>query len=131
MDISNKKPLNDVWIYDTVLNKWTELEIPIYSQGSSSSKKQKKEFEPRMAHSAVQLNNYVVVFGGLNSKPNGRALISNDLSVLCMDGVVGNLMKNYDLERGNKLKSSATSTDLLNFENNFGSNKIGKMPKQI
>lgn len=51
---SNKMPLNDVWIYDTYLNRWHELKPPIKIQGSLTGKKIKKDFEPRMAHSAVQ-----------------------------------------------------------------------------
>ncbi len=54
MDVSNKKPLNDVWIYDTVTKRWLEIKPPVKMQ--STGKNKKKEFEPRMAHSAVQYN---------------------------------------------------------------------------
>ena len=37
-----------------------------------------------MAHSAVVIDQFVVVFGGLNKITNG--LISNDLYVLCLNG---------------------------------------------
>ena len=37
-----------------------------------------------MAHSAVVIDQFVVVFGGLNRITNG--LISNDLYVLCLNG---------------------------------------------
>jgi hypothetical protein len=50
---SNKKPLGDVWVYDTLLNKWHEIKPLQRIQGSLAGKKIKKEFEPRMAHSAV------------------------------------------------------------------------------
>jgi hypothetical protein len=50
---SAKRPLNDVWIYDTLLRKWHEIKPSLKIQGPLSGKKIKKEFEARMAHSAV------------------------------------------------------------------------------
>ena len=55
-DNGNKRPLNDVWIYDTLTNQWLEIHPPFKIQGSLLGKKIKKDFEPRMAHSAVQVN---------------------------------------------------------------------------
>jgi hypothetical protein len=55
-DQFNNKFLNDVWVYDTVLLSWHEIKAPFKIQGPLAGKKIKKEFEPRMAHSAVQYN---------------------------------------------------------------------------
>jgi hypothetical protein len=41
-----------------------------------------------MAHSAVQLNQFVVLFGGLS---NDNQLVSNDLYVLSLDGNLGGI----------------------------------------
>lgn len=49
----NKRPLNDVWVFDTLTNRWHEIKAPLRIQGPLTGKKLKKEFEPRMAHSAV------------------------------------------------------------------------------
>jgi len=43
-----------------------------------------------MAHSAVVIDQFVVVFGGLNKENNN--LISNDLYVLCLNGVTNALL---------------------------------------
>lgn len=43
-----------------------------------------------MAHSAVVIDQFVVVFGGLNKQTNN--LISNDLYVLCLNGVSNALL---------------------------------------
>jgi hypothetical protein len=51
-----KKKFNDVWVYDTLTSRWHEIQAPMKLQGPLSGKKLKREFEPRMAHSAVQLN---------------------------------------------------------------------------
>ena len=48
-----KKPLNDVWVYDTLQRKWHEIKPRIKGQGPQGGKKAKREFEPRMAHSSV------------------------------------------------------------------------------
>ena len=63
------------------------------TQGPIMSKKQKKEFEPRMAHSAVQLNQYVIVFGGLS---NEKQLVPNDLYVLSLDGNLGGIAPAFE-----------------------------------
>lgn len=79
-----------MWIYDTILNKWLEIKPPMMIQGPLSGKKIKKEFEPRMAHSAVAFDQYIVLFGGLNSLK--RHLISNDLFVLSLNGETGSII---------------------------------------
>jgi len=61
---------------------------PLRIQGPLLGKKLKKDFEPRMAHSAVQLNQFVVLFGGLS---NDNQLVSNDLYVLSLDGNLGGI----------------------------------------
>lgn len=43
-----------------------------------------------MAHSAAVIDQFVVVFGGLNKQTNN--LISNDLYVLCLNGVSNALL---------------------------------------
>ena len=43
-----------------------------------------------MAHSAVIIDQFVVIFGGLNKETKG--LISNDLYVLCLNGVTNALL---------------------------------------
>lgn len=43
-----------------------------------------------MAHSAVIIDQFVVVFGGLNKETNN--LISNDLYILCLNGVTNALL---------------------------------------
>jgi len=68
------------------MQKWHEITPPLRIQGSLLGKKIKKEFEPRMAHSAVQLNQFVILFGGLS---NDNQLVSNDLYVLSLDGNLG------------------------------------------
>lgn len=52
----NKRPLNDVWAYDTLMKRWYEIKASYRIQGSLLGKKVQKEFVARMAHSAVQLN---------------------------------------------------------------------------
>lgn len=47
-----------------------------------AGKKIRKQFEPRLAHTAVIIDDYVVIFGGLNSQKN--SLISNDVYLLCL-----------------------------------------------
>ena len=46
------RPLNDVWVYDILLNIWREITTTVKVQTSFNSKKMRKIFEPRMAHSA-------------------------------------------------------------------------------
>ena len=43
-----------------------------------------------MAHSAVIIDQFVVIFGGLNKETNN--LISNDLYILCLNGVTNALI---------------------------------------
>ena len=64
------KPLNDVWLYDIYLEIWSEVTASIKVQTSFNSKKMRKIFEPRMAHSASMIGNYIVIFGGYNSQTN-------------------------------------------------------------
>ena len=67
-----------------------EIRAPLFIQGSGAGKRIRKQFEPRMAHSAVIIDQFVVVFGGLNKETN--SLISNDLYVLCLNGVTNALL---------------------------------------
>jgi len=67
-----------------------EIDAPLFIQGSGAGKRIRKQFEPRMAHSAVIIDQFVVVFGGLNKETNN--LISNDLYILCLNGVTNALL---------------------------------------
>lgn len=64
------KPLNDVWLFDLLLNEWKQIEPVTKVQSSFNNKKLRKSFEPRMAHSANVYGNYIVCFGGFNSMNN-------------------------------------------------------------
>jgi hypothetical protein len=77
--------LGDVWVFDTYFSTWTEIKnIPFKIQSNPQGKKIKKFFEPRMAHTACVLDQYVVLFGGLNKLTN--LLVSNELFALSLDG---------------------------------------------
>ena len=73
-----------MWVFDTFLSKWFEIRPKLLIQGSGAGKKIKRQFEPRLAHSAVILDQFVIIFGGFNSKLG--TLISNDLYVLSLNG---------------------------------------------
>lgn len=64
---TNNKALNDVWLYDIVLNIWKEIKPIVKVQSCFNSKKMRKSFEPRMAHSADVWGNYIIIFGGYAS----------------------------------------------------------------
>ena len=64
------RPLNDVWLFDLMLNSWRQIEPVTKVQSSFNNKKLRKSFEPRMAHSASTIGNYIVIFGGYNSQTN-------------------------------------------------------------
>ena len=98
-DLGNKRPLNDVWVYDTLMNKWHEIRAPFRIQGSLLGKKLKKEFEPRMAHSAVQLNQFIVIFGGLGTDQ----LVSNVLYVLSLDGNLDNISLSLEPDQAHQV----------------------------
>jgi hypothetical protein len=61
------KALNDVWLYDIHMNTWREIKPAVKVQSCFNSKKMRKSFEPRMAHSAEIYGNYIVIFGGYAS----------------------------------------------------------------
>jgi hypothetical protein len=78
------KPLNDVWLFDTELSRWKEIAPAVKVQPSFNSKKMHKKFEPRMAHSANVIGNYIVIYGGYNSH-NG-IFSPNNFYVLSLSG---------------------------------------------
>lgn len=78
------KPLNDIWVYDVVLNKWKEITTTVKVQTSFNSKKMRKIFEPRMAHSSNVYEQYIVVFGGYNSQNNQYS--PNNICILSLSG---------------------------------------------
>ena len=91
------KPLNDVWLYDIHLETWREISPAIRVQTSFNSKKMRKIFEPRMAHSATVLGNYIVVFGGYNSQSNQYS--PNNLYILSLSGCTDYILpKPYTLK---------------------------------
>lgn len=47
--------------------------------------KAKKTFEPRLAHTSVILDSFIVIFGGLNS--SSQTLVSKDFYVLSLNGL--------------------------------------------
>lgn len=52
-----KEALADVWAFDTYYKRWVELRTLNFKvQGSNSGKKVKRQFEPRMAHTACILD---------------------------------------------------------------------------
>ena len=64
---ANNKALNDVWLYDIHMNTWKEIKPIVKVQSCFNSKKMRKSFEPRMAHSAEVWGNYIIIFGGYAS----------------------------------------------------------------
>lgn len=91
-----------MWIFDTYFSTWRELNPPLRIQGSMAGKKIRKQFEPRLAHTAVIIDDYVVVFGGLNSQKN--ALISNDIYLLCLTNDTAKILPPPDKRYLNKKK---------------------------
>ena len=88
---------------------------------STAGKKIRKVFEPRLAHTAVIIDSYVVVFGGLNSLKN--TLISSDIYILCLDNRIQKMIppskEKKNLNKRRKLVSSegaikTNETDLNN-----------------
>lgn len=55
-----------------------------------AGKKIKKQFEPRLAHTAVIIDQFIVIFGGLNSLKN--TIISNDIYILCLNQVTDRIL---------------------------------------
>jgi hypothetical protein len=68
--------------------RWFEIKPPLCIQGNGTGRKIRKQFEPRMGHSSVIQNQFVVVFGGMNNDSVHRNMISNDLYVLSLDGTL-------------------------------------------
>ena len=73
-----------MWVFDIVLGEWAQLDPQLRIQGTGAGKKIRKRFEPRLAHVSCIVGDYVVVFGGLNSRR--KALISNDIYLLNLNG---------------------------------------------
>jgi hypothetical protein len=49
------------------MNTWKEIKPIVKVQSCFNSKKMRKSFEPRMAHSAEVWGNYIIIFGGYAS----------------------------------------------------------------
>lgn len=90
------KPLNDVWLYDIFLNRWQEITPTVKVQQNFNSKKMKKNFESRMAHSANVWGPYMIIFGGYNS--HTKKYSSNNLCLLSLLGCSDSILhKPYSL----------------------------------
>lgn len=81
---SNNKALNDVWLYDIITNTWKEIKPQVKVQSCFNSKKMRKSFEPRMAHSADVWGNYIIVFGGYSSQTSQYS--PNNFCILSLSG---------------------------------------------
>ena len=91
------RSLSDVWIYDLQINAWKEITPVVKVQTSFNSKKFRKSFEPRMAHSANILGNYIIIFGGYNSKNNQYS--TNNFCILSLSGCTDYMLsKPYSLK---------------------------------
>ena len=63
-----------------------------------------------MAHTACVIDQYVVIFGGLNS--NTTTLVSNDLYVLSLDGNTNAILP--DTNQNRKARSNAENSSTIN-----------------
>lgn len=79
-----KVSLDDVWVFDIILGEWAKLSPSLRIQGTGAGKKIRKNFEPRLAHVSCIVDDYVIIFGGLNS--SRKALVSNDIYLLSLNG---------------------------------------------
>jgi len=52
-----------------------------------------------LAHTSVIFDQYVIVFGGLNSKKN--SLLSNDIYVLCLDNFTDRILPPNSIDKKN------------------------------
>lgn len=68
------------------------MEPELKTAGCLAGKKIKKFFEPRLAHTAVIIDHFIVVFGGLNSQQG--TLLTNDLYVLSLKSELGRIIPN-------------------------------------
>ena len=93
---ASNKPLNDVWLFDIFQNYWQEITPQVKVQQNFNSKKMKKNFESRMAHSANVHGPYIIIFGGFNSQT--KKYSSNNLCLLSLLGCSDSmLLKPYSL----------------------------------
>mmetsp|Transcript_7283 Transcript_7283/g.6431 ORF Transcript_7283/g.6431 Transcript_7283/m.6431 type:complete len:84 (+) Transcript_7283:1859-2110(+) len=81
-----------------------------------------------MAHSAVQYDQYMVVFGGFNSNVSSKSLITNDLYVLSLDGSLGNMISQSEAQEAYKYASHLNSLDKSKL--NMAGNKLNLTIKQ-
>ena len=104
--------IGDVWVFDTVQVRWFQITPQLKIQGNGTGRKIRKQFEPRMGHSSVIQNQFIVVFGGLNNEPTSRSMISNDLYVLSLDGSLNAIFPN-DIQK-NKEHNVQMPSPLVN-----------------
>jgi len=66
------------------MNMWKEIKPIVKVQSCFNSKKMRKSFEPRMAHSADVWGNYIIIFGGYASQSNQYS--PNNFCILSLAG---------------------------------------------
>jgi hypothetical protein len=75
----------------------------------------KKFFEPRMAHTACVLDQYVVLFGGLNKLTN--LLVSNEVFALSLDGNTNAILPKSPVQSAAPSKKSGSQENGSGTEN--------------
>mmetsp|Transcript_23432 Transcript_23432/g.36099 ORF Transcript_23432/g.36099 Transcript_23432/m.36099 type:complete len:242 (+) Transcript_23432:238-963(+) len=86
------KPLNDVWLFDIFREEWKEVTPTVKVQPTFNNKKLRKSFEPRMAHSANVIGNYILIFGGYN--PFSQQCTPSNFNVLSLLGCSDFMLQN-------------------------------------
>lgn len=109
-------PKNDIWYFDTEINKWFKLKI--VNEG---------EFVPRFAHTSNIYKDILVVFGGLRDYHHS----TNDICVLSLDGsdpFVG--ATNFNTNGQTKMKSVVSPDDSSDSDNSETNERYDK-PERI
>lgn len=76
-------------------------------------KKILKQFEPRMAHSAIIMDQFVVLFGGLNKTSSKKGtLISNDMFVLSLNGITNAILSKKQTQYNREMEQLALAGDI-------------------
>lgn len=76
INLEEKIPLNDVWVYDIINKTWSEVKVANPSN-----------FEGRLCHSACLIDEKVYVYGGMKNAENTL----DSLAILCLDGISSDL----------------------------------------
>jgi len=96
-----------------MLNTWREIHPVVKVQNSFNSKKMRKIFEPRMAHTSLVLGNYLVVFGGYKVCSDQYA--PNNICLLSLSGCTDYILsKPYTFKMLCSLRKQSTAvTDII------------------